>query len=139
MANPNPKLPPIDKRFKKGNKANPLGGNAHNPAVRAMKTLTLEVLREVIEVALTGTLADLKALAENPSTPAVQVGVATAIMKSIKSGDPTVLERFCERLVGKIPDKIEINSVNNSNVNQQVTVIDQVALKTAMIKLQGDV
>lgn len=109
------------KPFKKGQSGNPRGGQLHNPAIRAMKKLTIESLREVIEVALTGNVSDLKAMVENPKTPAIQVGFATAIMKAIKDGDPTVLERFAERLVGKIPEIININQ--NSKVDATLEVI----------------
>lgn len=126
-----------DHKFQPGVSGNPNGRPKLTPLQREARTLTLESLRNVIEVVLTGTLQDLKELIEDPKTPAVQVGIATAILKSIKSGDPTVLERFCERLVGKIPDKIEV--INNTQINQQVTVIDRVALRAAIDKLENDV
>ena len=94
--------------WKKGQPSpNPLGGKLSNPAVRALKNLTVEIYREVIELALTSNIAALKAIAENPDTPAVQVGVAVALVKAIQKGDWNIVNAIAERIVGKIPDKIE--------------------------------
>jgi hypothetical protein len=125
------------KPFKKGQSGNPLGAQAHDPAKKALKKLTIESYREVIELVLTGNLTDLKAMAENPSTPAIQVGVATAFMKAIKLGDYSVIERIAERIVGKIPDELNVNSKNiNANLHAQ---IDKEKLKAALAKLESDV
>lgn len=139
MANPNPKPPPKHSQFKKGQSGNPLGGKLHAPEIRKLSKLTIETYREVIELVLTGDLEALKAMINNPKTPALQVGLATSMLKAIKNGDPNVFERFAERIVGKIPDVINVNAQTNANINQQVTVIDQVVLKAAMLKLEGDV
>ncbi len=131
------KPPPIASRFKKGKSGNPLGGKLHNPAARALARLTVDTYREVIELVLTCNLAALKQLAEHPDTPAIQVGVAAAFMKAIKSGDYAVIERIAERIVGKIPDELNVNSTNlNANLNAQ---IDKEKLKAALAKLESDV
>lgn len=131
------KPPPIETRFKKGKSGNPDGGRTHNPAVRALKKLTLETYREVIELVLTGNLSDLKRMAEHPSTPAIQVGVATAFMKAIKNGDYAVIERIAERIVGKIPDELKVSSSNvNANLN---ATIDKEKLKAALEQLEREV
>lgn len=135
MANKNAK-PPKSAQFKPGQSGNPLGGKLHNPAIRALTKLTVETYREVIELVLTGNLTDLKNMVENPKTPAIQVGVAAAFMKAIKSGDYAVIERIAERIVGKIPDQLNVSSTNmNANVN---TTIDAVKLKAALEKLNSE-
>lgn len=124
-------------KFKKGQSGNPNGARAHNPAVKALKKLTLETYREVVELVLTGNLTDLKAMAEDPATPAVQVGIATAFMKAIKEGDYGVIERIAERIIGKIPDELKVTS-NNVNANLNAT-IDKEKLKAAYAELEKDV
>lgn len=125
-------------QFKKGKpSANPEGGRLHNPAIRALSKLTVETYREVIQIVLTGTLADLKAMAENPNTSALQVGIATAFMKAIQSGDYTVIERIAERIVGKIPDELKVTS-NNINATLSAAV-DMDELKRAYKKIRSDV
>lgn len=122
------------KKWKKGQSGNPLGGAAHDPAKRALKNLTLQTYREVIELVLTGNVAALKAMVEHPDTPAIQVGVATSFMKAIKSGDYGIIERIAERIVGEIPKVVKIDSVNNTNLS-----INPIELKLALEKLEQDV
>ena len=123
--------------FKPGQKGNPIGARAHNKAVLATRRLTVEVYREVIELVLQGNVADLKEMAENPNTPALQVGVAVAFMKAIKTGDYNVIERIAERIVGKIHDQLNVTSNNNSTLH--VGMIDQTKLKAALIALEHNV
>jgi len=131
----NPKMKAA--QFQKGRSGNPAGARAHNPAIKALRKLTLETYREVIELVLTGNLTELKAMAEDPDTPAVQVGIATAFMKAIKNGDYSVIERIAERIIGKIPDELNINSKNvNANLN---AAIDKEKLKAAYAELEKDV
>lgn len=120
--------------YKKGQSGNPLGGKLHDPAKRALKQLTLQTYREVIELVLTGNVAALKAMVEHPDTPAIQVGVATSFMKAIKSGDYGIIERIAERIVGEIPKVVKIDSVNNTNLS-----INPIELKLALEKLEQDV
>lgn len=133
------KLPEAMKKhaFKKGVSGNPEGGRVHNPAIRALTKLTIETYRECVELVCTGNLTDLKEMAENPKTSALQVGIATAFMKAIKSGDYTVIERIAERIIGKIPDELKVTSQNvNANLN---ATIDKAKLKAAMDALEKDV
>lgn len=124
-------------QWKKGQTGNPNGRPPISPAQRALKNLTVETYREVIELVLTGNVADLKAMAENPNTPAIQVGVAVSFMKAIKSGDYAIIERIAERIVGKIPDVVHVNSNNNTNMN--ISAVDRVKLKAAMDAIEKDV
>lgn len=124
-------------QFKPGQSGNPEGGRIINPALRTLSRLTVDTYREVIELVLTGNLAALRELVENPKTPAIQVGVATAFLKAIKNGDYAVIERIAERIVGKIPD--QLNVTNNTNINAKVTVFDQKALAQALLELDEDV
>lgn len=136
MANPNPKPPPKHSRFKKGKSGNPEGGRKHNPAVRALGKLTVDKYREVIQLVLEGKVQDLKDMAENENTPAIQVGIAVSFLKAIKNGDYAVIERIAERIVGKIPDEIKIQPMT---INQKVSVIDKTELAKAMLALHEEV
>lgn len=125
--------------FKPGQSGNPQGARLHDPVTKALSRLTIDTYREVIEVVLTGNLTALKEMAEHPDTPAIQVGVATAFLKAIKTGDYAVIERIAERIVGKIPDVLNVNSNNNTNLNATVTAIDKTALRKAMAESENDV
>lgn len=125
------------KKWKKGQSGNPKG-RVPSQAIRALKNLTIETYREVIELVLSGNIAALREMIENPNTPAIQVGVATSFMKAIKNGDYTIIERIAERIVGKIPDVINVHSVN-TNLNSEVKSIDQVKLRAALKKIEEEV
>lgn len=129
-------------QFKKGAPSpNPKGRPPLSPGQRELRKLSLKTHQEVIEMALTGTVGELKALATDPKTPAIQVGIATAILQAIKVGDPSVLERFMERIIGKIPDKLEVTSVSSVSidVNAQIAVLTDADLKARMLRLESDV
>lgn len=136
MANPNPKPPPKHSRWKKGKSGNPEGGRAHNPALKALRKITIESYREIIELVLTSDVRAIKAIAEDPKSTGLQVGIAVAFLKAIKNGDYTVIERIAERIVGKIPDEIKIAPLS---INQKVSVIDKTALYKAMLELEDEV
>ncbi len=123
--------------FKKGKSGNPEGARAHNPLIKALTKLTIDSYREVIELVMKGSLQELKEMAEHPKTSALQVGIATSFLKAIKNGDYGVIERIAERIIGKIPDELNVNSRNvNANLN---TTIDQAKLKVAYDALEKDV
>lgn len=129
--------PPEKYQFKPGKSGNPEGARKHNPITRALKNLTIETYREVIEAVCSGNLDALKDMIRDPKTSALQVGVATAFVKAIKSGDYGVIERIAERIVGKIPDELNVNSKNlNANLN---AAIDPEKVKAALAKLESDV
>lgn len=127
----------IEKQWKPGQTGNPNGRPPLNPIQRALKNLTVQTYREVIEAVCTGNLDRLREMVEDPTTSALQVGVATAFMKAIKAGDYAVIERIAERIVGKIPDELNVTSKNvNANLN---AAIDTTKLKAALAKLEADV
>jgi hypothetical protein len=132
------KLPPVETQFKKGQSGNP-HGRIPNPALKALRKLTIESYREVIELVMTGNMAELKSIVEDPKSTALQVGIARAFFNAIKKGDYAIIERIAERIVGKIPDQINIKSENNTKIAATVSMFDKEKLKEAMAKLESDV
>ncbi len=82
----NPKSLKNLKHVQKGQILNPEGGRAMNPLVKALRRLTLDSYREVIELALDSNVDALKALVANKETPAIQVGIATSLLRAISKG-----------------------------------------------------
>lgn len=121
-------------QYKKGQSGNPRGPIA-NPVTKALKKLTIESFREAIELALSSNLAALRDLARHPETPAVQVGIAVAFLKAIEKGDWSIMEAITARIVGKIPDKLEVTSDNTHTLS----VVNQTKIAEAMAKLESDV
>jgi hypothetical protein len=123
-------------KFKPGVSGNPKGRPPLNPIQRALKNLTIQTYRDVIEEVCTGNLDNLKAIADNPKSSALQAGIAIAFAKALKAGDYATIERIAERIVGKIPDELNINSKNlNANLNAP---IDEKKLKAVLEKLESD-
>jgi len=123
-------------QFKPGQSGNP-EGRRPNPIARALKELTVDTYRKVIETVLSGNIDALRAMIQDPNTSALQVGVATAFLKALQAGDYATIERIAERIVGKIPDELNVNSKNlNANIN---ATVDREKLKLALAKLQSEV
>lgn len=135
MANPNPKPPPKHSQFKKGQSGNPKGTKP-NPMVMALRELTVESYRKIIELVLTSDVQAIKAIAEDPKSTGLEVGISVAFLRAIKNGDYAVIERIAERIVGKIPDEIKIAPLS---INQKVSIIDKTALAKAILELEEEV
>lgn len=126
----------IANKWKPGQTGNPEGARRHNPISKALKKLTIDTYREVIEIALTGNLARLEEIVKDENSSAIQVGIATALGKAIKAGDYDVVERLAERIVGKIPDEVHVKSSNvNTNLDGK---LDPAKLRAALAKLESD-
>jgi hypothetical protein len=139
MANPNPKPPPVHSRFKKGQVANPEGGRAHKkPIDLKLRKLTLETYREIIELVLAGDRTELIERAKDPKTPALEAGIITSVLKAIKNGDYSVIERIAERIIGKIPDVVKVQSTGVMLDGANLP-IDMDAVRAAVKKLEEDV
>jgi hypothetical protein len=124
-------------QFKPGQSGNPKGRTPLSEKARELRKLTIESYRKVIELVMEGNLLELKALAEDPETSALQVGIATSVMKAIQAGDYIIIERIAERIIGKIPEVLQIDPT--SNVNVKISVIDKDMLKKANEELEKSV
>ena len=96
--------------IKKGQVLNPNGARAHDPVKRAMRRFTNEYMKEIIELAVLGNLDGLQKIVKDKDAPAIQVGVARALFNAIKNGDWSTLNSIVERLIGKVPDRIDLSS-----------------------------
>ena len=127
------------KQFKKGQTGNPNGRPPLNPAMKALRKLTIEAYREVIELVMMGNLSELQKIVKDPNSTALQVGIARAFYNAIQKGDYAIIERIAERIVGKIPDEINIKSENNTKLAATVSMFDKDKLREAMLKIEADV
>lgn len=124
-------------KWKPGQTGNPNGRPPLNPIQRALKELTVQTFREVIEAVCAGNLDNLRAMINDPATSVLQVGVATAFMKALQAGDYATIERIAERIVGKIPDELNVNA---KTMNQTLHgALDPAQVKAALAKLQSEV
>lgn len=136
-----PRIPPKEYQFKPGQSGNPNGrpqlSESEKAAKREVRDLTLDSYREVIKIVFSGNVADLKAIVSDPESQVVRVAIATSVLTAIKKGDYSVIERIAERVVGKIPDVLNVNSKNfNADIS---AAIDPLKLKAALDKLESEV
>lgn len=110
------------KSFKKGDVGNPNGAKAHKGPKAMLKKLTKELLKDMIEATTNGTVNDLKAIAENPKSTALQVALATSMVKMINKGDYLTLEAMLQRVVGKVKDELDVTSNGQTMPAAQVHV-----------------
>lgn len=109
--NPSPKT-----RFKPGNNANPIGGAAHSPELRAFKRLTHLEFAEIGQLIIEKDLMKLEefvraAKLPNSGISALQVWVASIAIKGIKEGDCTRLDSIMNRVIGKVSERVEHSGV----------------------------
>lgn len=98
------------KPIQPGQVLNPAGAGAQDPVTRELKKFTSQYLSEMIELAVLGDLSELKKVAEDPKTPAIQVGIAKVLHKGISEGNWNVIEQLLARTIGKVPDKFDHTS-----------------------------
>lgn len=93
-----------------GEVRNPLGGKTHGPEVKAMRKLTAEFLKQMIEIAASSDVAELTRISNDPKSTVTELMVARCLHKAIKDQDWSLFDRIIERLVGKVPDKVDHTS-----------------------------
>lgn len=120
--------------IKKGEIRNPNGGRSHNPILRALRNLTRDEFAKMIELAVLNNVAGLKAVVSDPNSSALQVGIAMAMLKASSKGDWTIIESIVSRVIGKMPDLIEMKTNNETTV----TVLDHAKIVEANKKLEND-
>lgn len=100
MANYKPKGAPKGNQYAKG-RIMPEG-------LIAQRRLTRVRLEEILQKYLSTPLTELRELIKNPGdTPSIELIIVSILAKSISTGDQHRLEFLLNRILGKIPDKVE--------------------------------
>lgn len=133
-----PLSPALEKnKWKKGQSGNPLGGKLRDEFTSAMKKLTLESYREIISGVVAGNTQKLEAIAKNPNSSILEIGIINSIFKAAKNGDYETIEKIVSRVVGKIPDEVKITADNtNTNLN---AALSKDVIKDIVKELKEDV
>jgi len=76
------------------------------PEVKALKSLTNEHIKDVMDILLFGDIAKLEELAEGSDGP-LRALYAAGILRAIREGDPGHLEVVLNRILGKPKESIE--------------------------------
>jgi hypothetical protein len=135
-------LPPELKRniWKPGQSGNPKG-RPPNIIPNALRELTLKSYRDIIQTVVSGNKDALLAIIADESKSVLEIGIARAYFNAMRDGDVETIERLTARIVGKIPDELNVNAVTenkNLNINANGN-IDPTLLKSALAKLNEEV
>lgn len=102
------KKPPKEHQFKKGNKANPTGINC-NPIKRAINEFNSMELSKAIKLVMTSTEEEALAAVNDPSTTLGFKTVLRAMIDASHDGNYSKFYEIAEHVIGKIPNKVELN------------------------------
>lgn len=105
-------------KWQKGVSGNPKGDTAK---MKARRSITPETLKQILEEVFTSTKNDILAKLRNPNTPLGEAIIHKAALDALNWGNYDKLERMLERVVGKIPQEVNITS---KNVNQNLDLSD---------------
>ena len=123
-------------QFKKGQVANPLGGKAHNPVMKALRNIGRPQFVEIIEIALLQNKEKLQAYMETHELSLIQEGVCECLLDAITHKKWEVFKDIIEQLIGKAPTVINVN--NNLKGSVDHVIIPPDVLRAAMKKLDED-
>lgn len=70
-----------------------------------------------------------------PTSPSFTRLVANAMSNAIESGNYDLVERIADRLIGKVPDKIDLTA----NTKSESTSHTELAIRTVLEKIESDV
>lgn len=110
-----PKVPPVGKRFQKGQVANPLGAAAHNPVVKAAKKLTAETVARMIEVIANQPSDEMEAL-KGLKLSFLEEFLLHGLIQARKKGDLDTLLKVLERVVGKVKEQVDHSGETTTRV-----------------------
>lgn len=100
-------MPGPGRPFKKGQSGNPGGGRKLDPEVHALRALTTEQFKEIANLVLSGKRQEASDLVNDQNAPLFKRWLAKLADQGFSRGDQQTIEFFLNRLIGKVPDKIE--------------------------------
>lgn len=106
------------KDFTPGASGNPSGRPPTPPDVKEAQRLTRAQFIAVASKYIGKTKSEIVQAANDPSTPALEIMMASVISKAITQGDHARLNFILDRLIGKVVDKTKSNNVTEHKFSQ---------------------
>lgn len=122
---PQYKKPGTGRDFLPGQSGNPKGRPPDSPEIKALKKLTKGELAVLLNKVLQSKPEDLKTF----KGTVLELWLAAGATKAIQTGDYSRLEFLINRLIGKVPDKLEVSEIDS--------VSDEELLKMAENAIQS--
>jgi hypothetical protein len=101
-------MPGKGKPFQKGNKL-AKGRPPVSEDEKVLRKLSKAEFAEIASVILRGDRAELERMAKDPKTTIVKAMAASVCATIIKKGDADALDKFFNRIIGKVKDEVEVS------------------------------
>jgi hypothetical protein len=125
-----PQLKPF--HFKPGQSGNPEGGKKHSPGLRKLRKLQTDSYVDLIQLVAFKTKEEVVQVAKDASEENLIGTIAQIWLIARARGDYDTIEKILSRVLGKVPENINLRS-ENLNVN-----VDDEKVKTALSKFRKD-
>jgi hypothetical protein len=102
------KAMPKGKPFKKGQSGNPGGQRKLPEDIKEARKLNQIELERIVNKYLWRDRASLKEAMNDPTTPMMELMVASIMAIAVQKGDQQRVEWIMSRLIGKVTDKLEV-------------------------------
>ena len=120
LGGPGPKT-----KFKPGQSGNP-GGRAKIPEdIKQARTMTNHQLMRRLTDFLQMDRDAVRAIAQDPKAPMLDVIVASIVAKAATASDHQRLNFLFDRIVGKVTDKIEVNPFSEMSLEDLIILAKQ--------------
>lgn len=96
--------------FKKGQSGNPGGKAKVDPGAKALQSLSQAQFQEIANLVLLGQKQDVTNIVNDTSAPLFKRWLAKLADNGLTRGDQQALEFFLNRLLGKVPDRVETDN-----------------------------
>jgi hypothetical protein len=122
--------------FKKGTSGNPDGRPVLPPEVKALKSVTNEQIKEVMDLLLHKNVEELEQLADSESEPALKVLYAAGVLRAVKEGNPAHIELVLNRVLGKPKDSVELSGAEDRPIKTKTEVSISIEERVAQLKAE---
>lgn len=99
-----------------GESGNPKGPAVLPPDIREARKLNKQEFERIVNKFLYLTPAEIKAIAEDPKTPAFELMIGAIVAKAVTQADTFRAEFLIARLVPKLPEKITVDGSLHSQL-----------------------
>ena len=112
----------LPQAYKKGQSGNPNGRPKGAVSIpKELRTINSKLIAETINKHLNKSMEEVAELIRSKDTPMIDLVVLRILYEAAKRGDQTRFNALLERMVGKVPDKVDHTTNGKSVLIQFVT------------------